>query len=235
LNLAEDCDDLVFEMSIFTYEDTNRPVLSCEIALTFLATIMQFSRELVGQELTPKKFTLKFPKPDHDTQYINDYFNCEVEFDSDISSIVFNAEDAETELVGSNPLITQVHEQMLDDFLLRIDKDDLVHVIRNKIYQLLPLGYPSQTEIAKQMCMSLRSLQRKLQEEDTSYKEILEYSRKKLTMEYIKQPHLSLSEIGYLVGFSSVGNFNRAFKRWTNTSPGKYRNHYLNSGLSVTD
>jgi len=71
--------------------------------------------------------------------------------------------------------------------------------------------------------MSLRNLQRKLHDQGTSYKEILENTRKKLAMDYIVQQHLSLSEIGYLVGFSSVGNFNRAFKRWTNQTPGDYR------------
>jgi AraC-like DNA-binding protein len=46
-------------------------------------------------------------------------------------------------------------------------------------------------------------------------------------MDYIKQRHLSFSEIGYLVGFSCVGNFNRAFKRWTQVTPGEYRHQYF--------
>ena len=107
--------------------------------------------------------------------------------------------------------------------MARIDKNDLTHVIKNKIFELLPLGAPSQTEIAEYLGLSLRNLQRKLQDQGTSYKEILENTRKKLAMNYIIQKHLSLSEIGYLVGFSSVGNFNRAFKRWTNQTPGEFR------------
>jgi len=122
-----------------------------------------------------------------------------------------------------NPLITQSHEKMLDEFMARVDKNDLTHVIKNKIFELLPLGAPSQTDIADYLGMSLRNLQRKLHDQGTSYKEILENTRKKLAMDYIVQQHLSLSEIGYLVGFSSVGNFNRAFKRWTNQTPGDYR------------
>jgi AraC-like DNA-binding protein len=106
----------------------------------------------------------------------------------------------------------------------RLDKNNLSHVIKNKIYEMLPLGSPSQTQIADHLGMSLRSLQRKLQEQGTNYKDILEQTRKKLSMDYIQQRHLSLSEISYLVGFSSVGNFNRAFKRWTNKTPGEYRN-----------
>ena len=87
----------------------------------------------------------------------------------------------------------------------------------------MPSGTPSKTDIAKQIGMSLRNLQRKLIQQDSCYRDLLEEIRKKLALEYITQAHLSLSEVGYLVGFANIGNFNRAFKRWTNCAPGEYR------------
>lgn len=213
----------IFEMDIFTYETTNRPVLSLLTVETFLATITRLSRELVSLDFNPEKVCFSYAKPNYDVQYLNDYFGCEVEFDSDKSAIIFNLAQTKEKLIGGNPLITQSHEQMLNEFMARIDKNDLTHVIRNKIFEMLPLGAPSQTEIAEHLGMSLRNLQRKLNEQGTNYKEILEQLRKKLAMDYIMQHHLSLSEIGYLIGFSSVGNFNRAFKRWTDQTPGDYR------------
>jgi len=219
----------IFEMNIFTYESTHRSVLSLIAVETFLATIIRLARELTSTDFSPEKVCFTFPEPQYDTCYLNDFFACDVEFSSDKTAILFNLEQSKEKLIGGNPLITQVHEKMLDDFMVRIDKNDLSHVIKNKIFEMLPLGAPSQTEIAQFLCMSLRNLQRKLHEQGTSYKEILEQTRKKLAMDYILQHHLSLSEIGYLVGFSSVGNFNRAFKRWTNQTPGEYRQK--NKGL----
>ena len=213
----------VFEMQIITYETTNRPVLSLESVETFLATIIRFSRELVTLDFAPEKVFFSYPTPNYDVTYLTNFFNCEIEFASDKTAIVFNLEQTKEKLMCGNPLITHSHEKMLDEFMARIDKNDLSHVIKNKIFELLPLGAPSQTEISKYLGMSLRNLQRKLQDQNSSYKEILENTRKKLAMDYIVQQHLSLSEIGYLVGFSSVGNFNRAFKRWTNQTPGRYR------------
>ncbi len=61
----------------------------------------------------------------------------------------------------------------------------------------------------------------------TNYKDILDNIRKKLTLGYITQKHLSISEISYLVGFSDTSNFNRAFRRWTNQAPGQYRTDKL--------
>lgn len=222
VNYEED-DQFVFEMQIITYETTNRPVLSLVTVETFLATIIRFSRELVTLDFSPIKVCFTYVKPDHDISYLEDFFNCEIEFSSDKTAIYFDLEQTQEKLMCGNPLITQSHEKMLDEFMARVDKNDLTHVIKNKIFELLPLGAPSQTDIADYLGMSLRNLQRKLHDQGTSYKEILENTRKKLAMDYIVQQHLSLSEIGYLVGFSSVGNFNRAFKRWTNQTPGDYR------------
>jgi len=214
---------LVFDMNVFTYESTNRPILPLESVETFLATIIRFSRELVSTDFAPLKVCFAYPTPSHDVTYLSDFFNCEVEFNASRTSIVFDLKQTKEKLMCGNPLITSSHEKMLDDFMARVDKNDLSHVIKSKIFELLPLGAPSQTEIAEYLGMSLRNLQRKLHDQGTSYKEILESTRKKLAMNYIVQKHLSLSEIGYLVGFSSVGNFNRAFKRWTTQTPGDYR------------
>ena len=228
LSNHEESDQLIFEMDIFLYEGTNRPVLPLIAAELFLATIIRFTRDLVALNFTPEKVCFTYPKPNYDVTYLNSFFKCEVEFSSNTTAIIFNLAQAQEKLICGNPLITHSHEKMLDDFMARIDKNDLSHVIKNKIFELLPLGAPSQIDIAQYLGMSLRNLQRKLHDQGTSYKEILESTRKKLAMDYIEQQHLSLSEIGYLVGFSSVGNFNRAFKRWTNQTPGDYRNKPIN-------
>ena len=71
--------------------------------------------------------------------------------------------------------------------------------------------------------VSLRSLQRKLKEEDTSYKDLLEETRRQLALQYLRDSRRSIGEITYLLGFSEPSNFTRAFKRWTGKSPVQYR------------
>jgi AraC-like DNA-binding protein len=213
----------IFELTIFTYETTNRPILSLVAVETFFATIVRIARELIGLDFAPNKVCFSYALPTYDVAYLEDFFNCEVEFSSDINAVIFNLEQTKQKLICGNTLIAQSHEKILDEFLTRVDKNDLTQVIKNKLFDLLPLGAPSQTDIAQCLGMSLRSLQRKLNDQGTNYKEVLESTRKKLAMDYTSQQHLCFSEIGYLVGYSSVGNFNRAFKRWTNQTPGDYR------------
>ena len=180
-------------------------------------------REIHDDSLGPEKLSVNWPQSDQELESLQTFFNCEVEFGGPHIEMTFSNELLFTPLYCNNPALTQSHERMLDEYLQRLDKSDIVQLVKNKIYEMLPLGSPTQTEIAVQLGMSLRNLQRKLNERDCCYRELLEQIRKKLALDYITQEHLSFSEIGYLVGFSSIANFNRAFKRWTNTTPGAYR------------
>ena len=207
----------------FLYESTNRPVLSHNSIITFMATLVKFAREASSNNFKPLEVNFNWPNIDGKYEFLNDFFGCPVNFEQD--DISFSCETAilKEPLMGGNPLITQSYEKMLNEFLSRLDKKDVVQTVKNSIYEMLPLGTPTQTEIAKQIGMSLRNLQRKLNQQDACYRDLLEETRKKLALEYITQEHLSLSEVSYLVGFANIGNFNRAFKRWTNYAPGEYR------------
>lgn len=223
LTVKESGDQLSFDMQVFHYEDSGRPALSDPLIEAFLATMVSFGRELVGVNISPVCVKLTRCAGKLSNQYLEEFFGAEVQFDADFNGFIFDRSIADAKLMVGNPLITQVHEQILDDLLSRIDRNDLIYQIKNRIYEQLPMGAPSQQQMASDLGMSLRNLQRKLQEKDTGYKELLEATRRRLALDYLTQQHLSFSEISYLVGFSSVANFHRAFKRWTGKTPGEYR------------
>ena len=205
------------------YESTNRPILSQNSIITFIATLVKFARETSSHNFKPLEVNLNWSKTEENFQFLSNFFDCPVNFDQNEISFSCKTLTLKEPLLGGNTLVTQSHEKLLNEFLSRLDKNDVVQTVKNNIYDMLPLGTPTQTDIAKQIGMSLRNLQRKLNEQDACYRDLLEETRKKLALEYITQVHLSLSEIGYLVGFANIGNFNRAFKRWTNYAPGEYR------------
>ena len=72
--------------------------------------------------------------------------------------------------------------------------------------------------VAKRMGMTGRSLQRRLKDEDTSFQELRESTRRALANHYLGED-LALSEIAFLLGFSEPSAFFRAFKRWTGKTP----------------
>jgi AraC-like DNA-binding protein len=91
------------------------------------------------------------------------------------------------------------------------------------IVDRLSSGVVTKQQAAEGVHMSPRNLQAKLATQNTSFQEILETTRQSLAMGYIEQSSISITEISYLLGFSDLSNFTRAFKRWTNKSPTEFR------------
>lgn len=71
--------------------------------------------------------------------------------------------------------------------------------------------------------MSVRSLQRKLQQSGTSFRQLLDQTREELARQYICDRGADLTEIAFLLGFSEHSAFSRAFKRWTGQTPSDMR------------
>ncbi len=95
--------------------------------------------------------------------------------------------------------------------------------MRAFVIERLPVGIPSQEMVADSLYMSVRNLQRKLQVEGNSYKQILDDVRQQLAEQYLKEKQRSIGEITYMLGFTEPSNFTRAFKRWTGLSPQVYQ------------
>jgi AraC-like DNA-binding protein len=75
--------------------------------------------------------------------------------------------------------------------------------------------------VAQQLGMSERSFKRHLAQEDTTFGEILDRLRNNLARRCLEDQHMTLQQIAWLLGYSEIGAFNHAFKRWTGTSPGR--------------
>jgi AraC-like DNA-binding protein len=89
--------------------------------------------------------------------------------------------------------------------------------------RLLPGRSPRLTDVANTLNVSSRQLQRKLAMDQTSFEQLLTDIRKNLCPSYLKRKDYNLSEVAFLLGFSSQSNFSRAFKLWFEMSPSEFR------------
>ena len=94
----------------------------------------------------------------------------------------------------------------------------------------LPEREPVVASIALKLHMSVRSLQRRLQIEGTSFAEVLSDLRRDRALHYLKDRRLSIGEVAFLLGFRDVTAFHRAFKRWTGSTPATYRSSVASGG-----
>jgi len=87
----------------------------------------------------------------------------------------------------------------------------------------LDLGPPSVAATAKALGLSVRSLQRHLAQEQTSFLAVLDEVRRSLAEGYLQNRAHTVSDVAFLVGFSELSAFSRAFRRWTGTTAASYR------------
>ena len=188
-----------------------------------MAGFLHMCRITAGDRIIPSQITLKRPEPASCSDAIKAFFSCPVEFDADCYSLGFSQQLVDAPLSNANPELARINDQAVIDYLARFDRDSVTMQVRSRIIERLHDGTPNQETIAESLHVSLRSLQRKLNKEETNYKTLLESTRQELALHYIRETHRSLGEITYLLGFSEPSNFTRAFKRWTGKTPAEYR------------
>ncbi len=150
------------------------------------------------------------------------YYRCPIQFDQAVNTITLPIDSIDKTLPSNNPHLAQLHEQIIVKYLSILDKADIIDQIKKIIAELLPSGELSDQKVAQMLNTSSRSLQRRLQDNGTTFKLILREVRKELACEYLQNKEYSLAEIAFQLGFSEQSSFTRAFKLWTGQTPGKF-------------
>jgi len=187
-----------------------------------LAVFIQLCRFTKGDDFRCKHVEFQHAAP-LDKSRFESFFQCPITFLADENRLLFSREELEIPLPMANPALARANDQVVIDYLKKNDKGNIVNEVRASIIEQLPSGKISQNSIASQVHLSNRSLQRKLAEHGTSYKQLYEEIRKDLAMQYLKESHRTISEVTYLLGFSEPSNFTRSFKRWSGTTPHEYQ------------
>jgi len=187
-----------------------------------LAILTRMCRFIAGEEWNPERVTYVHPPP-ADTSYYFQLFRCPVEFNAERNSMHVDRRKAEKRLTGSNKQLAQLNEHIVVRYLACQAKRDIVNQVKTAILEKLGEGSVTEMTIADELHMSTRNLNRKLAAENTSFKALLLEIRAELAGQYINDTSLTLTEISYMLGFSEISSFSRAFKRWTGQSPSEAR------------
>lgn len=148
---------------------------------------------------------------------------CEVRFAEPSTALVFNAEVLELPSSRAEPELLRLHEQLANERLARLQKQDIVVDVRSAIAETLEQGQPELNDVAERLGMNARVLRARLTEADTSFNQVLADYRCYLAKRLLSRTDESIADIVYLTGFSEPSTFYRAFKRWTDMTPVEYR------------
>jgi AraC-like DNA-binding protein len=188
----------------------------------FAALTVRTARIAMQREFHPRSVALARPRPAGLEAEYESFFGCPVDFDAEMTTISFNEPDLAEKLPSANPDLQRLYEKLTVDYLEKIDRADFPGRVHKELIKLLPTGVSGKEQVAQALNMSTRTLYNKLEGAGTTFREVLDDTRRSLAEDYIRQ-NLPIYEIAYLIGFSDTANFSRAFKKWTGKSPMEFR------------
>jgi AraC-like DNA-binding protein len=186
-----------------------------------LAVLIASCRFNYGKKLDPVSVAFSHAQPECSGEYFN-HFRCPVEFGAENSSLTLPLEVIDKPLPGKNPMMARLCDKVMIQYLDTLNNDQFSMHVKTKIIDLLPSGDIHIGQIADSLCISTRTLQRRLNHEETNFANLLTEARRELASEYILDGNKPLDQISYLLGFSEISAFSRAFKGWTGMSPSDY-------------
>jgi AraC-like DNA-binding protein len=191
---------------------------------SFITLLIRICRQLTGRELTPTRVRIMH-KIAGDKSRLERYLDATIEDGADADEIEFPASSWDLPLISADPYLHRLCVQNCEEALARRQPNasPLKIKVENTIAALLPHGQARHDVVAAKLGMSPRTLARHLSAEDSSFAAILDDMRSALAHRYLADRKLPISQIAWLVGYTEIGTFTRAFQRWTGMSPSAAR------------
>lgn len=191
-----------------------------------LAAWVRAGRVITGAEWVPQEVHFAHAAPS-DVGEHRRFFQADVHFAMGANALVLPSALLQRPCVRADPALVAVLDRYAAAQLEKAPRSDsMVDRLRVLLGEELRGGDPTAARLARRLKMSVRSLHRLLAAEGTSYQELLDALRRDLAQRHLAGDHVSISEIGFLLGFSELSSFHRAFKRWTGRTPAQFRQEF---------
>ena len=152
------------------------------------------------------------------------FFRAPVMFACATNAFVMEREFCRQSIPGADPNLFKILNRYLDTVLSHVPKEDEgLAVIRRKIAEAIKIGNPTLAQVAKALAWSPRTMQRHLNRCGSDFRSLIDDTRRRFALDYLKDSNNTLTEIAFLLGYSEASAFNRSFKRWTGKTPLDYR------------
>lgn len=195
-----------------------------------LACFVMGGRLFSGRSGAPVEVRFNHPPPP-DTRLHEKIFGCPLRYGAAENAVVFRRASLERPLPAADEGLRGVLEAHVHRLLAELPEvETFPQRVRELIAGQLQGGTPSVEHTAAQLHVSPRTLRRRLQDEGTTYQQLLDELRHHMALRYLAQPEILTTEVSFLLGFSEPKAFQRAFKRWTGTTPSGYRAKTAPSG-----
>ena len=188
---------------------------------TFSSSV-HLARTLSGLPLNPLEVSFTYPEPESRAEYER-VFNCPVRFGQKNNSMTLDVKMGSLPVRMANPALLEHFAKYAQDFIAQMEWNDTTSQAVTKII-LAQLDSESLSieRVAREMAVSVRTLQKRLEAEGLAFSDLLRDIRQRLARKYLRENY-TVEQITYLLGFSEPSVFRKSFKKWSGVTPKEYR------------
>jgi AraC-like DNA-binding protein len=193
------------------------------------AWILSIARRGTGRPLYPKRVELQ--RVEANRKMYEGHFRCPVKFAMRQNVLVFSKAEVERPFQTHNAdLLAMVAPQLEAELQEQLAEKNVREQVKGILKKLLAGQRPGLEDVARELRLSTRTLQRRLTGEHAKFQELVEETRRELAHHYLTHSMLELNETAYLLGYEDANSFFRAFHQWEGTTPGEWRAVHTRSG-----
>ncbi len=190
-----------------------------------LSWILAIGRRGTDGQISPLR--LELTRSAQNRELLESHFGCRVRFKAVRNALVLRNSDLDRPFVTQNEeLLKVIGAQLETELQERKAHADVGDQVKHTLKRSLAGKRPTLRQIARELCMSARTLQRRLTDADITFQQLVEDTRRELAHHYLKHSTVELNEAAFLLGYEDSNSFFRAFQGWEGTSPGEWRTRH---------
>lgn len=198
-----------------------------------IGVLVAFTNRLIDEPVYPIAVKFINPAPPNLGDF-EAFFRCPVAFDASHTEVVWPAELLHTPLKSPDHVMRAMLDQQAEMLLAQVKaSEEPIPGLQKAIQESITAGLPGLPEVARRLCISTRTLQRRLMGQGTSFRDELERVRVEMAKRCLQTGELSLADIANFLAYNDQSAFTHAFKRVTGISPAKFQRAKRQSALKA--
>lgn len=228
LHVVERGDECRVQFRWLLAQETEPPLL---VDLCF-AWVVGIARRGTGGLINPKRLELR--EATGNRQMYEAHFGCPAKFGTRGNTIVFARADLDRPFLTHNAdLFAMVAPQLEAELAQAVASKAIGEQVKGILKRLLAGQRPGIEDVARELRVSSRTLQRRLAEDGATFQRLMQEARRELARHYLLHSALELNDTAYLLGYEDAHSFFRAFHDWEGSSPGEWRARHAASPRSA--
>ncbi|GGG69163.1 AraC family transcriptional regulator [Paenibacillus radicis (ex Gao et al. 2016)] len=223
MRITEEGEQCTIELEWMDSEQPEHPVL----VGTTLAFLLELGRRGTGQCLTAQSVEFAHMLSDEQVKTLEAYFGCPIRTGAAGNRLTLHRRDLERPFTTYNKELLEILTPILDRTLDEQTSRSIPEMVKWILKRSLSGGHLDIRAVASELGMSDRTLQRRLTDEGTTFKQLLTQARHEQAREYLADPKLDIKEVAFLIGYEDQNSFYRAFRLWEDDTPSNWRSEYF--------